>query len=117
MQRWQNPLRSNMAPQAHFPTIHMNFWTMCDPQTAQRPSGQASLNACGDKLHSPANAVRRGIMSKGTLKREEEFAILAPLHLAFPGVGNAGKVQDVKSGTLHNIQAVSYTHLTLPTKA
>ena len=43
-------------------------------------------------------------MSKRTLKREEEFAILAPLHLAFLGVGNGGKVQDIKSGAFHKIQ-------------
>lgn len=104
MQRWQNPLRSSMAPNAHFPTMHTNFWTMCDFQMAQQSFDQASLNVSGDKLQSQANAVRRSIMSKRTLKCEEEFAILTSLHLAFLGVGNVGEVQDIESGTFHKIQ-------------
>ena len=40
----------------------------------------------------------------------------ATLLVAFPGVANLGKVAVDSIGNLHEGTAVSYTHLTLPTK-
>ena len=90
-----------MVLRVHFPTMHRDFWTMCELQTPQEPSDQNSPSAFCDKLNHTANEARMGIMSKRPLKGEEEFAILNSLHLAFRSVGDVGKIQDVKSGTMN----------------